>query len=329
MSASPTNGIDPSGAVTELERHRHFASHVLESLREDYRLRADEAQHAFGLYLRRKAGWATPDQAAYEAYRWWTPTVEPSTVVAREAEQLAHAQQASETDPNRTQPGRAPSSTTNVNARRHHPESTQAGFAAAESALSRIRGQGQRQGFSAEHVERAHHLQQVLDESPSFDSITAEDSVQADRPHRSDLEPALRPDTVQPRSGWDDLIVLDAVFAGTTITVLRSPGGPGPSRYDFLCDSTGGRGEQAVIDAARIGMVASGDRTPNPARRAEYKSLGEQVRNHLVGLADAVAQSRESWHEQQAGRLQAAHAIPNAGIDPSRRTTQATLGPTR
>ena len=110
MSAAPVNRFDHRAATDESDRHRHFTANVLQSLREDYRLRTDEAQLAFGRYLRRQTGWATPDEAAYDAYRWWTPTVEPTVVLAREAEQRAHARLDDKTDLDGTGP--APSEPT-------------------------------------------------------------------------------------------------------------------------------------------------------------------------------------------------------------------------
>jgi hypothetical protein len=85
------NGFDHRTAVEDADRHRPFAANVQQILREDDRLRGDEADLAFGRYLRRQTRWVTPDEAAYDAYRWWTPAVEPTVVLAREAEQLAHA----------------------------------------------------------------------------------------------------------------------------------------------------------------------------------------------------------------------------------------------
>ena len=79
-------------------------------------------------------------------------------------------------------------------------------------------------------------------------------------------------------------------------------------------------------DTARIGMIAAGDRTPHPERAVEYDNLGKQVRNHLMGLAEAVDESREAIREQQTRRLQAAATVPDAGIETGRPGTQATLG---
>ena len=101
-----------------------------------------------------------------------------------------------------------------------------------------IRDQGQRHGFTTDQVELARQLRLVLDESPVWDSITPGDPA-PDRPGAGALEPALQPETVRPNDDWDDIIALDAAFAGRTITVLRPPGQIGPFSYVFLCRHPG------------------------------------------------------------------------------------------
>ena len=134
------NGVDH-------ERNRHFAAHVTQSLREDYRLRADETERAVGLYMRRKAGWATPDQAAFEAYRWWAATVDPSVVITREAEQLAHAHRAddSDTHPDRSQP--VARDRNDKDADQARTEVVQHDLAAIEPAPAMSRDHGERNEF--------------------------------------------------------------------------------------------------------------------------------------------------------------------------------------
>jgi hypothetical protein len=329
VTTTPVNGFDHQAAVDDADGHRHFAANVRQILREDYRLRGDEADVAFGRYLRRQTRWVTPDEAAYDAYRWWTPTVEPTLVLAREAEQRAHARMATAADLDPADRGAPESAPVGDNADRTMADAVEADLAAAESALSLIRGQGRRDGFTGEHVELAGHLKQVLDESSVWDSIVPDDTITVDQTGPADLEAALRPDTVRARDDWDNTIVIDAAFAGTTVTVLRTPGGLNPASYVFMCDSPGGRGEQRAIDVTTIGMIASGDRTPNPTREGEYQSLGKQVRNHLVGLADAVAESREAWREQQARRLNKATPEPDNTIGTGRPNTRTTLGSAR
>lgn len=330
MTTAPVNGFDQQTAVDDSDRHRHFAANVQQILREDYRLRGDEAQRAFGRYLRRQTRWVTPDEAAYDAYRWWTPTVDPTLVLAREAEQRAHARLADRTDLDGSAPGPSEAGLVGDDTDRPRREAVEADLAAAQSALAMVRGQGQRHGFTGDHAQLAGQLRQVLDESAVWDTITPDDSITTDHhPERVDLEPDLRPDTVRPHdndSDDDDMIVIDAMFAGVTVTVMHQPGGTGPTNTLFFCDGPGGRGTLDVADVTRIGMIAAGDRTPDPGRAVEYDNLGKQVRNHLMGLAEAVDQSREAIREQQARRLHAATTVPDTGIDTVRRGTQATLG---
>jgi len=306
VTAAPVNGFDPTAGLDDSDRHRHFAANVLQTLREDYRLRTEEAELAFGRYLRRQTKWVTPDEAAYDAYRWWTPTVEPTVVLAREAEQRAHAHGGN------PDPDQLLSIVDRIgdDADRSRTESVEEELAAAEAALSLIRGQGQRHGFTSLDVELVGRLKQVLDESPVWDTITPDDTAPADASPRGDLEPALRPETVRPNNDWDDIIAIDASFAGRKITVLRPPG-PGGFGYVFLSDVPDHRGTMEGADNTKMGMIASGDATPHPDRAAEYDALGQQVRRHLIGLVDAVAESRELRQEQETRRRAA--ALPTLG----------------
>ena len=326
MTTAPVNGFDQQTAVDESDRHRYFAANVQKILREDYRLRRDEADLAFGRYLRRQTRWVTPDEAAYDAYRWWTPTVEATVVPAREAEQRTHARGADDQDPDRTDPGPVDFTLTGDDADRPRTDTVESDLAAAEAALSLIRGQGQRHGFTGDHVELIDQLKQLLDESPVWDTITPDTAVQENRAQTPSLEPALQPDRVWSGDDWDDMIVLDAAFAGTVITVLRPSGQVGPFGYVFLSDTPNHRGAKEVADIAKIGMIAAGDRTPEPGRATEYDSLGKQVRNHLIGLVDAVADAREFRSGQEGRRLHAAQAGLGSPVEASYQRPQPTRG---
>jgi hypothetical protein len=321
VNAAPINGFHSQWALDESDPHRHFAANVLQTLREDYQLRTDEAQLAFGRYLRRQTRWVTPDEAAYDAYRCWTPTVDPTVVLAREAEQRAHARLGDRTDLDSNDPASFDPAPVGEDTDRPRQDAVEADIAAAESALAMIRGQGRRHGFTGDHAQLVGQLRQVLDESAVWDTITPDD-----QPEPADLEPALRPDTVRERDEDDDMIVIDALFAGVTVTVMHQPGGIGPTNTLFFCDGPTGRGTLEVADTTRIGMIAAGDRTPNPERSAEYDNLGKQVRNHLTGLAEAVDHSREAIREQQTRRVQAAVTVPGAGIETGRPGTRAPRG---
>lgn len=315
MNAAPVNDVDHS---------EHFTAYVIESLREDYRLRADEAERAIGLFLQRKTAWSTPDQAAFEAYRWWTPTVEPSVVLAREAEQRAHAQRSGHT----AWSGQVDRQVSD-DLDRPRTEAVQADLVATESALAMIRDQGQRNGFTTDQVELAHQLRLVLDESSVWDSITPNDPATANPPEPAALEPALRPETVRPGDDWDDIIALDAAFAGRTVTVLRPPGQIGPFSYVFLADTPGTRYAKQAADTPTLGMIAAGDGEPDPARAAEYDDLGQQVRRHLIGLVDAVAEARELRQEQEGRRLHAAQASLGSLAEAAYRRPQPAHGTSR
>ncbi len=318
MTTTPVNGFDQQAAVDESDRHRYFAANVQQILREDYRLRGDEADLAFGRYLRRQTRWVTPDEAAYDAYRWWTPTVEPSVVLAREAEQRVHARMATATDLDLTEPRETEAILISEDADLTRADYVEADLAAAESALSLIRQQGRRGGFTAEHVELAGHLKQMLDESALWDTIVPDDTIAGDGTEPAELEPALRPDTVRPVDDWDDMIVIDAAFAGTTITVMRPPGLVDSSSYVFMTLEPGKRSIMQAADLTTMGRIAAGDRRPEPSRVDEYERLGKQVRNHLVGLVDAVADPRELRTEQESRRLHAAQASLGSSVEAPR-----------
>jgi hypothetical protein len=154
-----------------------------------------------------------------------------------------------------------------------------------------------------------------------WDTITPDD-----QPERVDLEPALRPESVRPGDDWDDMIVIDAAFAGTTITVMRPPGRVDSSSYVFMTLEPGKRRIMQAADLATIGRIAAGDRHPEPSRAEEYERLGKQVRNHLVGIVDAVANARELRTEQESRRLHAAQAALGSPVEVTYQRPQPTRG---
>lgn len=310
MSAAPVD----AGAGND--RDRHFTANVITSLREDYRLRTDEAERAVSLFLRRKAGWSTPDQTAFEAYQWWTPTVEPAVVLAREAEQRAHA--------TGTAVGTGLSQAGDPRFG-FDPQTTSETFADLESALSMVRTKGDNDGFTTDHLALALQLRELLDQSPVWDTITPHTTVQ-DRVAVPPLEPALQPETVRPNDDRDDIIALDAAFAGRTITVLRPPGTTGTTGYVFLTTVPNHPGTMEGADNTKMGLIASGDATPDPAHAANYDALGQQVRRHLMGLVDAVAESRELRQEQETRRRNAALPTLGAPVEATHRRPQPTRG---
>jgi hypothetical protein len=79
-------------------------------------------------------------------------------------------------------------------------------------------------------------------------------------------------------------------------------------------------------DNPKMGLIASGDAKPDPAHAAEYDALGQQVRRHLLGLVDAVAESRELRQEQEFRRRTAALPTLGGPIDPVHQQPRPTRG---
>ena len=120
------------------------------------------------------------------------------------------------------------------------------------------------------------------------------------------LEPDLRPDRVRPRPGWDDTVVLEAGFAGATITVQRTDDGPDSQpEFVFLATGPAGKGPLRDVDTTEMGMIAAGDRSPRPGRAQIYTELGADVRQYLIGLADAVAAHRQALAVRESQRTTA------------------------
>ncbi len=134
---------------------------------------------------------------------------------------------------------------------------------------------------------------------------------------------------MRPNDDWDDIIALDAAFAGRTITVLRPPGTTGTTSYVFLTTVPNHPGTMEGADNTKMGLIASGDTTPDPAHAAEYDALGQQVRRHLMGLIDAVAEARELRQEQETRRRNAALPTLGAPMEATHLRPQPTRGPDR
>ena len=96
-------------------------------------------------------------------------------------------------------------------------------MASAESAITLLREDRDRRGYTAEDAATAKTLRTVLDGAQVWDQVsalvTAEPAPQ--------LEEGLRPDRVRSHPGWDDSVVLEAVFAGVTIRVRTHRGWAG------------------------------------------------------------------------------------------------------
>jgi hypothetical protein len=185
-------------------------------------------------------------------------------------------------------------------------------LAAAEAAITLLRENRDRHGYTAEDAETAQALRSVLDAAQVWDEVPSPTPV--DQTPR--LEEDLRPDRVRPRPRFDDTVILDAGFAGATITVQRSGPAHDPGQYQFLTDGLGGRGPLRDVDTAGIGVIAAGDREPRPDRADVYAELGAEVRQHLIGLADAVAVQREALHVRETQRMSTAHITTTPTVQP-------------
>ena len=131
------------------------------------------------------------------------------------------------------------------------------------------------------------------------------------------LQGDLCPDRVRPHPGFDDTVILDAGFAGATITVQRTGLAHDPGQYQFLIDGPAGRGPLRDVDTAGMGVAAAGDREPRPDRADVYAELGAEVRQHLIGLADAVASQREALHVRETQRMSTAHITTTPTVQPA------------
>ena len=127
------------------------------------------------------------------------------------------------------------------------------------------------------------------------------------------LEAGLRPDTVRHHpSGERHTAVIDAGFAAATVRVVRTEHPGADTTYQFLkSDHTYGQSRWTELPgdgAFDLGVVAAGDHWPKPGveHGNMYAELGEQTREHLLGMIDAVAtkgtapprERQPSWRAQ-------------------------------
>lgn len=131
--------------------------------------------------------------------------------------------------------------------------------------------------------------------------ITAPADAHGAASHSSDpqaplLEEELRPDRIRQRSTGDrHTVVIDAGFSVATVRVVRTQHPDSDTTYKFLQSghSLGQSGWNYLPydGTVELGVIAAGDRWPKPGGEngTLYAELGEQIREHLVGLVDAVA----------------------------------------
>jgi hypothetical protein len=113
-------------------------------------------------------------------------------------------------------------------------------------------------------------------------------------------------------------VVLEAVFAGVTIRVERTGDRQGPGEYRLLDSDRGANGRLIEVDQETLGVIAAGDRTLRPDRQPVYHELGEEVRDHLIGLAEAVTSQREALHRRETQRLDATLKPTDVHVPPAR-----------
>jgi len=187
-------------------------------------------------------------------------------------------------------------------------------LAAAEAAITLLRENRDRHGYSVDDAATARALRDVLDAAQAWDEITSPTTVDQQAP----LDGDLRPDRVRPHPGFDDAVILDAGFAGATITVQRNGAANHPGKYQFLTAGPGDGDPMRDVDTDGMGMIAAGDRVPRRDRADVYAELGAEVRQHLTGLADAVALQREALHTRETQRVPAAHITTTPTVQPGR-----------
>jgi hypothetical protein len=174
-------------------------------------------------------------------------------------------------------------------------------LAAAEAAITLLRENRDRHGYTEEDAVTARVLRGVLDSAQVWDH-----AAPAAQPWTTEVE--LRPDRVRSRPGSDDTVIQDAGFAGAVITIQRTPGATtgAAAGYVILVSGPGGRGPLRDVDTTGIGVIAAGVRAPRPARADVCADLGAQVRQHPMRLADAVAIHRKALRDRESRRAETA-----------------------
>lgn|GEM_PF-6085410 len=192
------------------------------------------------------------------------------------------------------------------------PESAAEDLAVAEAAITLLRENRDRHGYSARDAATARALRSVLDAAEVWDEVASPTPV--DQTPRLDSD--LRPDRVRSRPGIDDTVLLDAGFAGAVITEQRSGPRQPAGEYQFLTTGPSGRGPLRHVDTVGMGVIAAGDRELRPTRTDVYAELGAEVRQQLIGLTDAVASQREALHTRETQRAATSHTTTTPTVQP-------------
>ena len=174
-------------------------------------------------------------------------------------------------------------------------------LAAAEAAITLLRENRDLTGYTEEDAATAKALLGVLDAAQVWDQVPSSTLTEHGW---HPLEEDLQPDRIRQRLGWDDTVILDAGFAGATVTVQRTSRANGHADYELLAPSQHGQGPLRDVDPVALGMIAAGDRVPKAEHAELYSELGAQIREHLVGLSDAVAAHRQQLITRETRRIE-------------------------
>ena len=186
-------------------------------------------------------------------------------------------------------------------------------LAAAESAITLLRDNRDRNGYTPQDAATARALRGVLDAAQAWDQVPA-------RAPADELQEDLQPDRVRNRpTHGPDTVVIEAGFGSTTttITVTRRELPGDEPRYWFRQDDPSDLFRQGPLpgsDPLQFGVAASGDRFSHPDRTDLYAELGRQIRDHLTGMADAVAAQRQTLAEMEATKVEATQVLPDHGV---------------
>ena len=99
-------------------------------------------------------------------------------------------------------------------------------LAAAEAAITLLRENRDRHGYTADDAETARALRERPGRCAGLGRVTSPTTVDGSAP----LEDGPAPGPGPPTPGFDDTVILDAGFAGATITVQRNGPAHQPGR---------------------------------------------------------------------------------------------------
>ena len=184
-------------------------------------------------------------------------------------------------------------------------------FAAAESAISLLRENRELNGYTPK-------MRPPHEHSAGCSTLPRPGTRSRHQHPSDDLEEDLQPDRVRYRPAQEpDTVVIEAGFGSTTITVTRRELPGENPRYWFQQHDPNDPFRQGPLigtDPLQFGVIASGDRFSHPDRTDLYADLGRQVRDHLTGMADAVAAQRQTLADREATKIAATQVVPDHGV---------------